>query len=195
MIGFVTTQTPNFCLDLLSNISDEQIVELNSKIQTLQQLTDGDKTSILELLAAKTSANDIMPIVNDKLGKEDVSELIEKIQKLIVDEVEEAVRKRLPKYHRELLTFTPEKHGETLNKIQLTPIGEYVENSLNMSRASGFGQRPFIFEGSNPNKADTFLDENGICFYLDTETCILYGLSKILKEESQTWNIQFQYKS
>ena len=76
MIGFVTTQTPNFCLDLLSNISDEQIVELNSKIQTLQQLTDGAKTSILELLAAKTSANDIMPILNDKLGMEDVSELI-----------------------------------------------------------------------------------------------------------------------
>lgn len=194
MIGF-RNQTQEEHLGVLSNLTDEQILTLRSKIETLQQLADGDKTSILELLATKPSVFDLMPIVDDKLGKEDFPEVIQKLEKLIIDEIELKVAQRLPKYHRELLTFKPEKHSETLNKIQLTSIGKYVDNSLNMTRASGLGQRPYIFEGINPLEADALLADKGICFYLDATTCILYGLSKILKEESQTWNIQFQYNS
>lgn len=194
MIGF-NNQTQEEHLGILSNLTDEQILSLRSKIETLQNLADGDKTSILALLSSKPSVFDLMPIVNNKLGKEDFPEVIQKLEKLIIDEIELKVAQRLPKYHRELLTFKPEKHSETLNKIQLTPIGKYVDDSLNMTRASGLGQRPFIFEGTNLLEADIFLADNGICFYLNTHTFILYGLSKVLKEESQTWNVQFQHNS
>lgn len=55
-----------------AGLDADTLAELNSKVVALQNLTDADKTGILNLLALKVNTTDIMPVINAKADEESV---------------------------------------------------------------------------------------------------------------------------